>query len=71
MKDEIYRLNWEEWVEYCAEHGIDPRKHREDGRDLGGGNSITIMCSDEPPEKDPDEAWKNARDVYCCTKEDK
>lgn len=46
------RLNWEEWQEYCAEHGIDPREHLEDGIDIGGGNSIEIVCSDEPPKEE-------------------
>lgn len=44
-------LNWEEWQEYCAEHGIDPRENCEDGIDIGGGNSIEIVCVDEPPEE--------------------
>ncbi len=42
-------LNWEEWKEYCAEHGIDPREYCDDGHDLGGGNSIEIVCFDDPP----------------------
>jgi len=54
MKDETHRLNWPEWVEYCVEHGIDPREHCEDGHDLGGGNSITIECLEDPPEEDDD-----------------
>lgn len=44
-------LTWEEWVEYCAEHGIDPREYCEDGYDLGGGNGLTIECRDDPPEE--------------------
>ncbi len=44
-------LNWEEWQKYCAEHNIDPRKTCEDGHDLGGGNSITFECHDDPPEE--------------------
>ena len=71
MKDETYRVGWGEWVEYCAEHGINPREQSEDGYDLGGGNSATVICIEDPPEEeDPDEVWKNARDAYCCTKED-
>lgn len=52
MKDKTHRLSWPGWVEYCAEHDIDPREHCEDGYDLGGGNSITIMCADDPPEEE-------------------
>ena len=55
MKDETYRLNWTEWVEYCAEHGIDPREQCEDGHDLGGGNSITFECYEDPPEEEENE----------------
>lgn len=47
-----YQLSWEEWVEYCAKHSIDPRKHCEDGKDLGGGHSYTVVCYDEPPKED-------------------
>ena len=47
-----YRLSWEQWEEYCAEHGIDPREHCEDGEDLGGGHSFTIACYDKPPKED-------------------
>ena len=47
----IYRLTWEQWVEYCAEHGIDPREHCEDGEDLGCGYSFTVACYDEPPKE--------------------
>ena len=55
MKDETYRLNWTEWVEYCAEHGIAPREQCEDGHDLGGGNSITFECYEDPPEEEENE----------------
>lgn len=51
MKDKTIRMNWEEWIEYCAEHDIDPRKQSEDGYDLGGGYSISIICVDVPPEE--------------------
>jgi len=47
-----YQLTWEQWVAYCAEHGIDPYEQEEDGYDLGGGNSFTIACYDEPPKED-------------------
>ncbi len=52
MKDKTVRMSWECWVEYCAEHGLDPRKQSEDGQDLGGGNSITFECVEDPPEED-------------------
>ncbi len=48
------RLNWKQWEKYCAEHDIDPRKTCEDSLDLGGGNSIEIACSDDPPKEDDD-----------------
>ncbi len=53
MLPTIY-LNWEEWQKYCAEHNIDPREHCEDGQDLGGGNSLEIICVDDPPKEDDD-----------------
>lgn len=43
------QLSWAEWLEYCAEHNLDPREQSEDGYDLGGGNSITFECHDDPP----------------------
>lgn len=46
-----YSLTWEEWVEYCAERGIDPRKHCEDGEDLGGGDIFTVVCYEQPPKE--------------------
>ena len=52
------RLNWKQWEKYCAEHDIDPRKTCEDSLDLGGGNSIEIVCVDEPPEPEADEGKK-------------
>lgn len=45
-------LSWPEWKEYCAEHDLDPREQSEDGHDLGGGNSITFECRDDPPEEE-------------------
>ena len=50
MKDKRVRLSWPEWVEYCAEHGIDPREQCEDGHDLGGGDSYEVVCYDVPEE---------------------
>lgn len=47
-----HHLTWEEWVEYCAEHDIDPREFCEDGHDLGGGNSIDFVCYEDPPEEE-------------------
>ena len=52
MKDKTIRMNWKEWVEYCAEHGIDPRENREHYYDLGGGNSLTFERHDDPLEKE-------------------
>ena len=50
MAGKTIQLNWEEWQEYCAEHGLDPRKTCEDGVDLGGGDSYEVVCIDEPRE---------------------
>lgn len=50
MSGKTYRLSWEEWKEYCAEHGIDPRKNCEDSHDLGGGDSYEVVCCDMPGE---------------------
>ncbi len=53
-----YHLTWEEWVEYCAEHDIDPREQCEDGHDLGGGNSIDFVCDEDPPEEEEEDEPK-------------
>ncbi len=58
-------LNWEEWQKYCAEHGLDPRKQLEDGRDLGGGNSIEIVCHDDPPEEYKEPAPAELQNCKC------
>ena len=47
-----YYISWEQWERHCARHGIDPRKQCEDGEDLGGGDSYTVVCRDDPPEKE-------------------
>ena len=52
MKDKTVHMSWECWVEYCAEHGLDPREQREDGYDLGGGTTITFECYEDPPEEE-------------------
>ena len=52
MKDKTVRMNWKEWVEYCAEHDINPREFLEDHYDLGGGNSLAISCYEDPPEEE-------------------
>lgn len=52
MKDKTYWLSWPEWQKYCAEHGLDPREQNGDGHDLGGGNSITFECYEDPPEEE-------------------
>lgn len=44
----IYRLNWKEWVVFCAEQEIDPIKNCELVFGLGGGDSYTIACYEEP-----------------------
>ena len=52
MAGKTIRLNWEEWQEYCAEHGLDSRKTCEDSVDLGGGDSYEVVCVDEPPREE-------------------
>lgn len=47
-----YHVSWEQWERHCAERGIDPREQREDGQDLGGGDSYTVVCRDDPPEEE-------------------
>jgi len=59
-----YYLTWKEWVEYCTEHGIDPHEHREDGYDLGGGHSFTVMCREDPPEAEYKEP-EGGKTVMC------
>ena len=51
MAGRTIKLNWEEWQEYCAEHGLDPRETCEDSHDLGGGDSYEVVCYDEPREE--------------------
>ena len=46
-----YSLNCKEWVEFCAEHDIDARENCEYGFDLGGGNSLEVVCYEDPPRK--------------------
>ena len=46
----MYQIPWSEWLEFCAEHGIDPIENCELGFDLGGGNSYTMACYDPPEE---------------------
>ena len=47
-----YRLNWEEWKEFCAEQDIDPHENCEHGFDLGGGDSFEIVCYEDPPKEE-------------------
>jgi|GEM_PF-1952358 len=45
-----YHLRWLEWIQFCAEQGIDPIENCEHSFDLGGGDSYTIACYDQPDE---------------------
>ena len=45
-----YHLRWPEWIQFCAEQGIDPIDNCEHSFDLGGGNSYTMVCHDQPDE---------------------
>ncbi|MCK4759333.1 MAG: hypothetical protein KAT69_04760 [Candidatus Aminicenantes bacterium] len=46
-----YQISFPEWIEFCAEQGIDPVENCECGFDLGGGDSYTVACY-EIPEKE-------------------
>ena len=50
MVGKTIRLNWEEWQEYCSEHGLNPHDCSYDGYDLGGGDSYEVVCHDVPEE---------------------
>ncbi len=65
MKDKTIRMNWQEWKEYCAEHDINPREVLEDYYDLGGGNSLTIECRDDPPEEYEEPAPAKLHNCKC------
>lgn len=52
MAGKTFIFSWEEWEEFCAEHDINPCENGEFGLDLGGGNSLTIECRDDPPEEE-------------------
>jgi len=43
-----YRLSWPEWIQFCAEQGMDPIENCELSFDLGGGDSYTVACHEEP-----------------------
>ena len=45
-----FEIPWPEWVQFCAEQGIDPIEECECGFDLGGGDSYTVACYDPPEE---------------------
>lgn len=45
-----YHLSWSEWVRFCTEQSIDPIENCEHGFDLGGGDSCTMVCYDQPDE---------------------
>jgi len=47
-----YHVTWEQCERYCDERDINPREQCEDGEDLGGGDSYTVVCNDEPPEEE-------------------
>jgi len=47
-----FQVSWEEWERHCAERGIDPYENCEDGVDLGGGDSYSIVCHEDPPKKE-------------------
>lgn len=44
----IYQISFPEWIEFCAEQGIDPIGNCELGFDLGGGQSYLVACYDRP-----------------------
>ena len=60
-----YSLTWEQWVEYCAEHNINPHQQCEDGYDLGGGDSFTVACHDKPPKEYEEPAPAKLQNCKC------
>lgn len=56
-----YHVTWEQWETHCAERGIDPREQSEDGQDLGGGDSFSVICHEEPPEEYEEPAFSRIK----------
>ena len=45
-----YYIPWDEWVELCNKHGIDPRENCDlSFEHPGGGDGYTVVCNDDPP----------------------
>lgn len=67
-----YITSWKLWKELCEHYAHDPYKTPEFSLSKGGGNSTDFEYVGKIPKKeeDSDEAWKNARDAYCCMKEE-
>ena len=47
-----YYLNWDQYREICQKYGINPWANESFGVDLGGGESDTYKCVDDPPERE-------------------
>lgn len=43
-----FQISFPEWIEFCAEQGIDPIENCEHGFDLGLGDSYTVACYEIP-----------------------
>ena len=58
-KDKTYMVrNWEEWVEYCREHKLNPEEVFEHGWDLGGGNSLTVYVHEYDIPNEVNKKWE-------------
>jgi len=51
MSWKTYSIPWDEWVEFCTEHNEDPRKIADLSFGTDGGDGYTVICMDDPPER--------------------
>ena len=55
MTGQTYHVNWEEWLDFCSNFGLDHREYDEHSIDLGGGDYITVKLNDDRPEGNEEE----------------
>ena len=55
MTWKTYSIPWDEWVEFCAEYNEDPYEIADMNFGTGGGDGYTVMCVDDPPEREKNE----------------